>query len=136
MRKILLGLSFALLLAVTAPGRARAVPFDFIVADSIDLVLCTNGCGLTLASSDFGLIVNKNAFDITAANLNAVQFTVVSSTPDLQLLPFINDAAAAVKAPIHPTEVVGTTSTVPNNLMLLGPILPGEFYRNSNAQFI
>lgn len=129
--------ALVLLLTLAAAPRAHAVPFDLIYADQFDVTLCSNGCGITLAGADFGLIVNKNPFDITGTQMYSVVFSVQSSTPDLQLLPFINNPGGTDPTPIHPNEAVGsTTSGYPNNTVLLGKVLPGEVHRNPHSQFI
>jgi hypothetical protein len=123
-RTTLTALAAALLLS-TAP--ARAARFDVIHVDNVNLTLCS-GCGLTLAGSDFALLVNKGLTDITASEFFGATFTVTSSTGDLQLQPFVNNPGSPV-APILPNEAVGSVGALGPILTTL--LLPGETFRNT-----
>ena len=118
----------ALSLAAIAP--ARAAHFDFIYYDHYDLTLCLNGCGITLAGEDFGLIVNKGLTDINGPEFFATSFTVQSSEPSITLTPFINNPGPAV-TPIHPNEAMGSGGPVLGSL-LPALIQPGETYRDTS----
>ncbi len=118
---------------------ARAATFDFIYTDHVDVTLCPNGCGITLAGVDFGLIVNKGTADIGAAELGGTTFNVISSRPEMKLIPFVNSYAADLVAPVHPNEAVGSVqpgAPIANGV-LTGQLHPGETLRNTAPkQFI
>ena len=118
----------ALSLAAIAP--ARAAHFDFIYYDRYDLTLCLNGCGITLAGADFGLVVNKQATDISTAEFFATTFLVTSSEPSIQLTPFINNPGPTI-TPIHPNEALGGGG--PLGGLLPSLLLPGETYHNTSG---
>jgi len=115
---------------------ASSVQFDAIYVDEYDLSLPV--CGdLTLASgNDFMWLVNKGASDVEAPELFGTQFSVTTSVPDLELVPFVNQPLAdenlnplPYPAPIHPGEAVGGLGILGDVLTPL--LLPGETYRNS-----
>jgi hypothetical protein len=113
---------------------ASASAWDLIYADRIDVTLC-DGCGITLAGKDFGLLVNTGATDILAPELFGATFSVVSSRPEITLAPFINNPGPPV-APIHPGEAVGSViasddEVAGSNAVLLTRLLPGEVHRNT-----
>jgi hypothetical protein len=124
-----------LLLALTgifSPGRAG--PYDVILANSIDLTLC-QGCGITLAGLDYGLIVNTGTTDITLADLTGATFTVNASRPEVEMYPFINIPNPAIVGAIHPGEAMG--SIIAGNALLLPLLRPGETLRNlTGMQFM
>src|SRR5690242_2549542 len=97
------------LLLLAAPAwfvePAAAGPFDVILADSIDLTLC-QGCGITLAGLDYGLIVNTGTQDITLADLDGATFSVSATRPDIVLFPFINIPNPVIVGAIHPGEAM------------------------------
>jgi hypothetical protein len=121
-----LALTVFLLVAVASP--AVADPFDLIYADQIDLTLCSDGCGITLAGVDFGLIVNTGAVAIDAPAFFGTTFAVTSSNPALSLTPFINNPGPVI-TPILPGEVVGSVQT--QNQLLTALIEPNETFRNT-----
>ena len=128
------GCAAILALALLVPNIARAARFDAIYVDRYQLTLCSNGCGFTLSGSDFMLFVNKGAAEVGAAELFAAEFTVTSSSPDLEVFPFINDPGPPV-APILPNEAVGGIGFLGDVLTPL--LLPGETYRNTTpGQFL
>jgi hypothetical protein len=128
----LLRLAFLVLaLVIGLAPTARAIPFDLIYLDHVNATLCNNGCGITLAGSDFALIVNKNAFDITGANMYSTTFTSNSSRPEISLVPFVNNPGGGDPTPIHPNEAVGSVSGTPDNNVLLTEIVAPEVFRNS-----
>jgi hypothetical protein len=112
--------------ALASPSRSAA--FDLIYTDHVDLTLPESGVGMTLADFGFGLVINKGATDIGAAEFFATEFTVVSSCPEMALWPFVNDPGIAV-APIHPNEAVGSVQA-PNSV-LTSLLVPGETLRNT-----
>jgi hypothetical protein len=115
-------------LALLAPVSAHAAHFGACYVDRYELTLCSNGCGITLAGSDFMLFVNKGAADVGAAEFFGAQFTVTSSSPDLLVHPFINNPGPQV-APIHPNEAVGSIGFLGDVLTPL--LLAGETFRNT-----
>jgi len=126
-----------LLIAFLAPP-AYSTPFDLIYTDQMNVALCSNGCGITLAGSDFALIVNKGTTDITGAQMYGTVLTATSSSPEVGLFPFVNNPGGLDPTPIHPNEAVGSVSSgPPDNTLLLSRVLPGESFRNSSpAQFL
>jgi len=115
---------------------ARAAHWDLIYVDHFDVTLCDNGCGITLAGQDFGILVNTGSVDLTDADLFNTTFTVQSSTPAITLLPFINNPGPPI-APIHPGEAAGSVSSFLNGSVLLTQLLPAEIYHNTTPlQFI
>ena len=129
MRRLSLPLALAFVLALAPP--ARAAHFDLIHVDTFDLTLCANGCGITLAGTDFALIVNKGPGDIGGAELFGTTFTSTSSNPDFILTPFVNNPGNPVIPPIHPQEAVGSVSPYNNNIVLLPLVEAGETHRNT-----
>ena len=124
------------LFLLAAPA-AKAAHFDFIYPDRFDLTLCTNGCGLTLAGTGFGLIVNEGVTDIGHAEMFSASFSATSSHPEFTMDAFVNDPNFPVIAPIHPQEAVGSVSPFANNAVLLTQLHPGETHRNTyDAQFL
>lgn len=134
----------SILVLVTAAPAARAQSWDLIYADQFEITLCES-CGLTLAGTDFALLVNTGAAIIDEPTLFAGSFSCVpgpdttcfiqSSHPGFRLIPFINNPAPGVIAPILPGEAVG--GVTPFNQVLLGPIAPGETLRNTSPnQFL
>ena len=119
----------ALSLAALAPAPALAAHFDVIYGDHVDLTLCLNGCGITLAGADFALLVNKGPTDINASEFFATSFTVQSSEPSITLIPFVNNPGPAI-LPIHPNEAIGSTGTLGTAIF---PTLlqAGETYHNT-----
>ena len=117
---------------------ASAATFDFIHVDEMNVALCPNGCGITLAGIDFGLIVNKQATDITGAQMYATQFTATSSSPDVSLFPFVNNPGGTDPTPIHPNEAVGSVGIGPPNNQLLLPLVhaPETFRNSAPSQFL
>lgn len=130
----------AALLACLAPT-AHAAHFALVHVSQFDATLC-DGCGITLAGADFGLLVNQGPMDITADELHAASFTATSSQPDIQLLPFLNDPGYVIApphslAPIHPQEAVGSIASDPDNHLLLALLSPPEVLRDlAGAQFV
>jgi len=120
----------ALSLAALAPAPARAAHFDFIYYDHYDLTLCLNGCGITLAGEDFGLVVNKGATNINGPEFFATTFTVSSSEPSIELTPFINNPGPAV-TPILPNQAMGSGGPVLGSL-LPALLQPGETYHDTS----
>ena len=121
----------ALSLAALAPRPAQAAHFDFIYYDQYDLTLGLNGCGITLAGNDFGLVVNKGLTDITGPEFFAPTFTVTSSEPSILLLPFNTNPGFPAVTPIHPNEAVGGGGPLASPLPSL--LQPGETYHNTTG---
>jgi hypothetical protein len=119
-----------LFVATSVATRADAAHWDFIYTDRIDVTLCTNGCGITLAGTGYALLVNKGTTDISASQLFGATYTVESSEPSIRLWPFVNNPGPPV-APIHPNEAVGSVGPYANNGVLLPLIQPGETFRNT-----
>ena len=72
------------LLCLASP--AIAAPYDLIYSDRVDVTLC-EGCGITLAGVDFGILVNTGALALGTDSLSAARFTATSSEPTLTLQP-------------------------------------------------
>jgi hypothetical protein len=121
----LLLVAFALL----PPGPAAAAHFDLVHVSRMDVTLCTNGCGITLAGMDFALFVNQGALPVAGSEFFATTFEAVSSEPTIRLRPFVNDPGGIVVAPILPHEAVGSTFSA--NALLAAALEPGETYRNT-----
>ena len=120
--------SLATLAVPLAPGTARA--WDFIFFDQMNVTLCNNGCGITLAEGGWALLVNTGTTNITASELFGASYEVVSTNPDFSLSPFINNPGQPV-APILPNEAVG------NNWPELAALVePGEAIRLIPFQFL
>lgn len=119
----------AMSVATTSP--AAAASFDFIYADRIEVTTYPIQSGFTPTSNGNGLVVNKGAVDIGAAELFNTTFQVVSSNPAVHFSPFINDPGPSGNvAPVLPNEAVG--SVVPGgNEVLTTLLLPGETLRNT-----
>lgn len=133
-RVIRFGLACALALAL-APA-AQAARFDLIHVERFDLTLC-DVCGITLAGTDFALLVNEGTTDIEEAELSSASFVVTSSRPDFALTAFINDPVPPMVAPIQPQEAVGSVTSYLNSAVLLTLLQPGEVHRNTApAQFL
>ena len=116
-------------ITIAAARPAHAEHFDVLYADHYDLTLCT-GCGITLAGSDFAFFANKSAAPIDAATFNSIQYTVVTSTPDLKLIPYAFTPGPSIM-PILMDQVVGNIEDVyPQNSILLTQLLPGEVFRD------
>ena len=116
------------------PSPTRAGPFDVILANSIDLTLC-QGCGITLAGLDYGLIVNTGTTDVTLTDLGGARFTVSASRPEVVLIPFVNIPNPVIVGAIHPGEAMG--SIIAGNTLLLPLLRPGETLRNlAGLQFM
>jgi hypothetical protein len=130
-------LSAALILVAilsSIPARAAST-WDLIYTDHIVVTLCNNGCGITLAGADFALLVNTGASNLDAATVFGATFSATSSTPDLLLLPFVNDPGPVI-TPILPGEAVGSV-LAGTNQVLLTKVLPGETFRNAaGLQFL
>ena len=119
----------ALSLAALVPAPARAAHFDVIYGDHVDLTLCLNGCGITLAGVDFGLLVNKGLTDINGPEFFATSFTVQSSEPSITLDPFVNNPGPPV-TPIHPNQAIGSTGLRGSSIFPT-LLMPGETYNNT-----
>jgi len=120
----------ALSLAALAPAPALAAHFDFIFYDHYDLTLCTNGCGVSPAENDFGLVVNKGLTDVNGPEFFGTTFTVSSSEPSIKLTLFINDPGPVIM-PIHPNEALGSGGPLLGS-MLPALIQPGETYHDTS----
>ncbi len=136
MRTFALPLAVALL-ACLAPA-VHAAHFDVIHVSQFDARLC-DGCGITLAGADFGLLVNTGAADLAEADLQVNAFTATSSHPDFDLLPFLSlpgllGTMSPPLAPIHPHEAVGSISQAPDNTLLLPLVGSGETLRDLAGQ--
>lgn len=139
-------LRFLILLGAVATGTARAERFDFIYADQITMKAPMNGWGITLAGSDFGLIVNKGTADLTADVLYGATFRVdglpvwpdtTSPMPDPVLRPGINSGYLYHVSfmPIVPNEAAGSVG--PLSAVLPPLVEAGETFRNTAPiQFI
>ncbi len=115
-----------------AANPAHARPFDLVYADRVDVSLC-EGCGITLAELGFGILVNTGPVSITHAELNAAQFSCVSSVPGISMTPFltVQDSASSALAAGHargpglplflpllaPGEVLDDTYAVPRQFL-------------------
>ena len=134
-------LPLACVLIACCSCTAFAAQFDLVHVSQFDVTLC-DGCGITLAGSDFGLLVNKGATDITESELHAATFTATSSRPDFQFYPFLNDPGWVVVpphtlAPIQPQEAVGSLGPDPDNHLLVPVLSPPEVLRDlAGAQFV
>jgi len=134
LRVLLAVVSAALWFLPAASRPVWAGPFDVILADSADVTLC-QGCGITLAGLDYGLIVNTGTSDITIADLHGATFTVAASRADIALYPFINIPNEQIVGAIHPGEAMG--SIISENQLLLPLLQPGETLRNlAGMQFM
>ena len=130
LRSLLASTVITLSLAATRP--AHAEHFDVIYADHFDLTLC-DMCGITLSGSDFALFANKGATPIDAVTFNSIQYTVVSTTPDLKLTPYAFTPGPSIM-PIQVNEVVGNIEPVyPQNSILLTQLLPGEVFKEVDS---
>jgi hypothetical protein len=127
-RRLRLPVLIAALCAIPLASPARSATFDVIYTDRVDVTLCSNGCGITLAGAGFALVVNKGTTDIDGSTFFGATFTASSSNPAMVLYPFINNPGPPV-APIHPNEAVG--SVLPSNAVLTSLIHPGETFRNT-----
>ena len=126
--------SVLILALVSLPSTSRAGPFDVILANSIDLTLC-QGCGITLAGLDYGLIVNTGTTNITLSDLQGARFTVTASRPEVELYPFVNIPNPVIVGQIRPGEAMG--SIIAGNALLLPLLRPGETLRNlAGLQFM
>ncbi len=135
-----------LMLGALVPSLSYAARFDFIYADQITMRAPLASWGITLAGTDFGLIVNKGTGSLGADELNAAQFDVAgvpewpdttSPSIDPWLKPGINSGYLyhPTFQPIQPNEAVGSVGTL--NAMLLPLVGADETFRNSSpAQFI
>lgn len=115
-----------LLLAACAAVPASAGSFDLIYTDRIDVTLCENGCGITLATEGW-VLVNTGPETIREDSLLAARFTVVSSEPTVSLSPFVNNYGTEFAAlePGHARGAVGA-----GNAFLADLIKPGEIFEN------
>ena len=118
---------FALALALLG-SPARAATFDFICADRLEVTTYPSNVGFTLSGTDIGLVVNKGASDIGAAEFFGATFTSSSSNPAVTASPFINNPGPAI-TPIHPNEAIGSVSSF--NGVLTARLLPGETLHNT-----
>jgi hypothetical protein len=121
----------ALVSLASIAGPAAAKPWDFIHVDDMDVTLCNNGCGITLAELGWGLLVNTGPTGITASELFGTTYEVVSTNPDFRLIPFVNNPGPTI-TPIQPDEAIG--SIVGGNGLLLPLLEPGETHRNTPYQ--
>jgi hypothetical protein len=139
-------LPFLMALGVLVPSLSTAAGFDFIYTDRVTMRAPLASWSITLAGTDFGLIVNKGATGLSADDLNAADFSVdgvpewpdsTSPTIDPRLRPGINPGYLYHPSfqPILANEAVGSVSS-PNDVLL--PLVgAGETFRNSSpAQFI
>jgi len=138
-------LPLLLLLGVFTPNLAHASRFDFIVADQITMKAPLADWGITLAGTDFALLVNKGTAALTADDLGAADFTVegvpewpdtTSETINPRLLPGLNPAYFwnAGVPPVAVNEAVGSTTAW--NTVLPPLVQPGETLRNTGTQFL
>jgi hypothetical protein len=128
-RPLVASIAFAFLCGILSAFPARAATFDLIYCDHYNLTLC-DWCALTLGPYGFGLVVNKGLTDIEGPEFFGTTFSVISSRPEVTLLPFINDPLGPV-TPIHPNEAVGSVQAP--NAILTSLVLPGETFRNTAA---
>ncbi len=119
----------ALLLLVTSgiASRVHAATFDLIYTDVVNVTFSSTGA-ITLAGTDFGLVVNKGTTDIGASEFFGTKFTVSSSRPEMALYPFINNPGPVI-TPIHPNQALGSVSGF--NGVLTTKLLPGETLHNT-----
>ena len=129
-RSRLMTAALALTLAAATP--AHATRFDVIYADHFDLTLC-EGCGITLAGADFALFVNRSTTSIDLPTFNSIEYTVVSSVPDLHLRPYAFSPGPSIM-PIEQNEAVGNISAqYPQNSILLTQLLPFEVFHDAGS---
>jgi hypothetical protein len=130
-RRILIPALMVLLCACTLASPTRSATFDLIYTDHVDTTLCPNGCGIMLTAYGFGLVVNKGATDIGAAEFFGTTFSAISSRPEMSLYVLINNPGPPV-APIHPNEAVG--SVLAPNVVLTSLLHAGETLRNTQPE--
>lgn len=134
-RPILIAAAALFALSLTHRLAAAESSWDLIYTDHLDLTLCSNGCGITLAGEDFALLVNTGAEDIQGTDFFAATFEVTPSSPEIRLLPFVNNPGPAI-TPIHPAEALGGVTAfgdafIGPNDVLLTRLLPGETLHNT-----
>jgi len=123
----------ALLAVLVAAPSALAAPYDLIYTDRMDVTLC-NGCGITLAGCDFGVLVNTGSAPITEAEIRTARFTVVSSESTITLFPFLN-IYSSVFPTLEPGHARGAVCF--ENAFLSSFVLPGEVFENIQGnQFV
>jgi len=123
-------LAWLSVLLLAAPGLAApalAAPFDLIYTDQIDVTLCSNGCGITLAGCDFAVLVNTGTAPIATSVMTAAHFTAVSSEPTIRLTPFLNQYTSEFPD-LEPGHARGSVCS--NNAFLEALLLPGEVLEN------
>ena len=130
-RSVLCCTLFALAVFTAGLRPAPAHAWDFIYVDQMDVTLCNNGCGITLAELGWGLIVNTGTSNIDACELFATTYESASTNPDFRLTPFINNPQNPPIPPILPDEAVGR-----GDPMFLALLQPGETHRETFHQFI
>lgn len=108
---------------------AQAAHFDVIYADHYDLHYCY-GCMSSLEGTDFALLVNKGLTNIEEREFCDTRFTVETSVPDLEIVPFVNCFHPPV-TPILPNQALGSTGGLGSEL-LPSLLLPGETYHNTS----
>ena len=124
----------ALLAVLVVAPSARAAPYDLIYTDRMDVTLCENGCGITLAGCDFALLVNTGSTPISEAEMRTARFTAVSSESTITLSPFLNIYASFVPA-LEPGHARGAVcpsddDILTSNAFLTTFLLPGEIFEN------
>lgn len=130
----LVRLSGFLLAALAFAAPVQAGPYDLAATDSIDVTLCENGCGITLASCDFAVLINTGTAPITASEMRAARFHAVSSEPTIALVPFLNQYTS-VLPDLEPGHARG--SVCASNAFLQALLLPGEVFENiQGSQFL
>ena len=127
-------LPLLLLAALGLAAPATAGPYDLIYTDVIDVTLCDNGCGITLAGCDFAVLVNTGTAPITADEMRAARFTAVSSESSMVLYPFLNQYTSELPA-LDPGHARGGVCST--NAFLETLLLPGEVLENTQGfQFL
>ena len=105
---------------------AFADSFDFIYADSIDVVSMPGQSGFNYGN-DIAMLVNTRSTNIENAEFFGATFVATTSDPLVDAHPFVNEPGPPV-TPILPDEAVGTI--LPGS-PLLAKVLPGETVRNT-----
>jgi hypothetical protein len=127
--RLLACLLLAPLALTLSASTAFAKHWDLIYADQVNAALC-EGCGLTPATDNAGILANTGTQPLTVAEMDVAQLTSQSSVPGLSLTPILNDYGVLF-SDLSPGHARGNGGRA----LLTDLLHPGELMEDPNAQF-